>query len=107
MDKLIVLDFNTLQFFGDRPEAIITQNVALQMAVANHPDTPRNLLEVLANSDTLEVAEAARMHVNYAGELTDNWQDAIDEQLKSRYLGQNDRLAVEFQNCSRTCLFSE
>ena len=95
MEKLIALDVNTLQSLSDRPEAITAEDISLQIAVASHADTPRNLLEVLANSDTPEVAEAARMHVNYGGELTDNWKKAIDEQLKSRYLGQNDRLAVE------------
>ena len=95
MEKLISLNFDTLQFFGNRLEAITTQGVSLQMAVASHPDTPGNLLEILVNSDAAEVAEAARLHVNYAGELTGSWQDASDEQLKSRYIGQNDRLAVE------------
>ena len=95
MEKLIALDANILQFLSDRPEAITTEDISLQISVASHPDTPRNLLEILVNSDIAEVAEAASLHVNYAGELTDNWEEAIDEQLKSRYLGQNDRLAVE------------
>lgn len=95
MQRLISLDANTLKFFGDRPETILTENLALQIAIATHPDTPRHVLEVLANSDTPEVAEAARLHVNYAGELAGNWQDVVDELFKNRYLGQNDRLAVE------------
>ena len=103
MEQLISLDANTLQSFGDREvepsvhrlETILNEDAPLQIAIASHPDTPRNVLEVLTNSNTPEVAEAVRMHVNYAGELQSNWQDASDEKLKNRYLGQNDRLAVE------------
>ncbi|MBW4532380.1 MAG: hypothetical protein KME09_00405 [Pleurocapsa minor HA4230-MV1] len=95
MQRLISLDANTLKSFGDRPETILTENLALQIAIATHPDTPPHVLEVLANSDQPEVAEAARLHVNYAGELAGNWQDVVDELFKNRYLGQNDRLAVE------------
>ncbi len=95
MEQLISLDDNSLQTFIDNPESIITQDIPLQITLASHLDTPRNLLEILADSDNPEVAEAAQMHVNYAGELKVNWQDIVDEKLKSRYLGQNDKLAVE------------
>ncbi|MEM8831085.1 MAG: hypothetical protein AAGE96_17265, partial [Cyanobacteria bacterium P01_G01_bin.19] len=95
MEKLISLDVQALEAFGNSPEEILKEDIALQIAVASHPDTLRNVLEVLANSENLEVAEAAQMHVNYAGELTEAWQDAVENKLKSRYLGQNDRLAVE------------
>ena len=95
MEQLIFLDANTLQPFIDRPKSIITQEIPLQIAIASYSDTPRNLLEILANSDIPEVAEAAQLHINYAGELSGNWQNVVDDKLKSRYLGQNDRLAVE------------
>ncbi|MGL4882847.1 MAG: hypothetical protein ACRC8K_17575, partial [Waterburya sp.] len=95
MEQLISLDANILQPFIEHPELIITQEIPLQIAIASYPDTPRNLLEILANSDTPEIAEAAQLHANYGGELNNDWQDIVDEKLKSRYLGQNDRLAVE------------
>lgn len=76
MEKLIALDANTLQSLSDRPESIITQDIPFQIAVASHPDTPRNLLEILANSDTPEVAEAARLHANYAGELNSEYANS-------------------------------
>jgi hypothetical protein len=95
MERLISLEANTLQSFCDRPETILTEDLPLQIAISIFPETPRNLLEILANSNNPEVAEAARLHVNYAGELEGNWQDVVDEQFKNRYLGQNDRLAVE------------
>lgn len=43
MEKLIALDANTIQSLSDRPEAITTRDIPLQMAVVSHPDTPRNL----------------------------------------------------------------
>lgn len=58
MEQLIALETNTLQTFIDNPVSITTENIPLQIAVASHPDTPpRNLLEILANSDTPEVNE--------------------------------------------------
>ena len=95
MEQLITLDANILQSFINCPESILNRDVALQIAIATYPNTPHNLLEILANSDRLQVAEAAQMHVNYTGELAENWQNVVKNKLKSRYLGQNDRLAVE------------
>ena len=95
MEKLIPLSAKVLKSFSDTPEAILTEDISLQIAVASHADTPRSLLEALANSDRPEIAEAAQMHVNYGGELTEAWQAALEDKLKFRYLGQNDRLGVE------------
>ena len=95
MEQLISIDANTLQPFISNPESIASQAIPLQIAIASYPETPRSLLEILAKSDTSAVAEAAQLHVNYAGELNADWQIVVDEKLKSRYLGQNDRVAVE------------
>lgn len=84
-----------LQALLDAPEQLLQQSVALQLAVASFPDAPRRFLEILVNSPDSQVAEAARLHVNWAGEMRDDWQQAIDAMLRSRQLGQNDRLAVE------------
>ncbi len=53
------------------------------------------MLEVLVNSPHAPVAEAAQLHINWAGELSEDGQNAVEEVLKSRYLGQNDKLAVD------------
>jgi hypothetical protein len=47
------------------------------------------------SSDDPHVAEVARLHVNWAGELTQNWQTEIETVFQTAQLGQNDRLAVE------------
>ncbi|KJH72534.1 hypothetical protein UH38_06670 [Aliterella atlantica CENA595] len=84
-----------LQTFIDAPAQLLQQSQELQLAIASYPDTPRSLLEMLVSSPSEEVAEAARLHVNYAGEAGENWQQLVDDILTSRQLGQNDRLAVE------------
>ncbi|MBE9228909.1 hypothetical protein IQ264_26205 [Phormidium sp. LEGE 05292] len=84
-----------LQTFLDNPERLASQNRELQLAIANHPSTPRQLLEVLTQGTDPQVAQTARLHINWAGELTQNWQEAVDTELRNMQLGQNDRLAVE------------
>ena len=84
-----------LQAFLSVPEQLLQQAPELQLAVASFAETPKSLLEVLVNSTSSEVVEAASLHVNWAGEITDDWQRTVDEILKSRQMGQNDRLAVE------------
>jgi hypothetical protein len=95
MRSLSPLSASDLQLFLANSEQLLQQSMELQLAVASFIDTPRNLLEVLVNSPLQEVAEAARLHINYAGEIAENWHQVIDEILKSRQMGQNDRLAVE------------
>ena len=95
MELLQPLTPSTLQPFIDNPEQLVIQPFEFQIAVANYPETPRPLLEVLVNSPDPQVAEAAQLHVNWTGEMTEGWQSAVDEMLRSRQLGQNDRLAVE------------
>lgn len=84
-----------LQAFLGAPEQLIKQPVELQLAIASFADTPKSLLEVLVNSTFQEVTEAASLHVNWAGEITNDWQRVVDEILESKQIGQNDRLAVE------------
>ncbi len=95
MELLQPLTLSNLQPFIDNPEQLVTQHERFQIAVANYPETPRRLLEVLVNSSNAQIAEAAQLHVNWTGEITEGWQEAVDEILPHRELGQNDRLAVE------------
>ena len=99
----------SVQAFLSAPEQLLQQSMALQLAVASFPDTPRSLLEILVNSPEEQVAEAAQLHVNLAGEMTDGWQQAVDERLQTVQLGQNDRLAVELLKLGPVppCFFSE
>ena len=89
------LNSNDLQPFLANPEQLTEQTVELQLAIANYPATPRNLLEILVNSSDPTVAAAASHHVNWTGEITENWQQIADAALQTLELRQNDRLAVE------------
>ncbi len=109
MQPLQPVSGSDLQSFLSAPEQLLQQSVALQLAVASFHQTPRSLLEILVNSPDEQVAEAARLHVNFAGEITDRWQQAVDEILQQRQLGQNDRLAVELLKMAPVppCFLSE
>ena len=41
--------------------------------IANHPKTPKEALDKLTESSVPFVAEAAKLHINYAGELETGW----------------------------------
>ena len=86
---------NEIQPFLDNPQELTTQPIEIQLAVANNPATPRELLELLVASDNPEVATAAQNHVNWAGELTEDCHFEAEKLLRNSNLGQNDRLAVE------------
>ncbi|MGB3514673.1 MAG: hypothetical protein WBA93_36775, partial [Microcoleaceae cyanobacterium] len=89
------LNSQDLQPFLANPAQLTEQTIELQLAIANYPDTPTNLLEILVNSSDPLVAEAASHHINWAGEITENWQQIADTTLETKELGQNDHLAVE------------
>ncbi|MEH1999377.1 MAG: hypothetical protein V7L00_11620 [Nostoc sp.] len=109
MQPLQPVSGSDLQRFLSAPEQLLQESVALQLAIASFHQTPRSLLEILVNSADTQVAEAASLHVNLAGEITDGWQQAVDEILQQRQLGQNDRLAVELLKIGSVppCFFSE
>lgn len=89
------LTLSELQQFIEHPEQLANQPVEYQLAVANYSEAPRQLLEVLAKSTNFQVAEAASMHVNLAGEAGEDWQDIAEAAMKTAPLGQNDRLVAE------------
>lgn len=109
MQPLQPVSGSDLQRFLSAPEELLQESVGLQLAIASFHQTPRSLLEILVNSADEQVAEAASLHVNLAGEITDGWQQAVDEILQQRQLGQNDRLAVELLKIGSVppCFFSE
>ena len=61
MDLLEPLTASNLQPFIDNPEQLVSQNEGFQIAIANYPETPRRLLEVLVNSPNAQIAEAAQL----------------------------------------------
>jgi hypothetical protein len=94
MQPLQPIEPSLLQDLIAQVERVLEQSTEIQVSVAQDPNTPRSLLEVLVNQGDATVADVARLHVNWAGELTD-WQSEIDAVFQTAQLGQNDRLAVE------------
>lgn len=70
-----------LEVFLEAPQKRLQQSVESQLAVASNCDTPHNLLCVLVNSQEEQVAEAARLHINWAGEITGDWRQVVDNIL--------------------------
>ena len=73
---------------GDRSENLL-------LTLVSHLNTPKKILEQLANSDNSEVAEAASLHISLAGEVKDNWYELAERIISQKDLGQNDLLICE------------
>ena len=53
------------------------------LAIANRLETPKYILEKLTENQDKDVAEAARMHVNIAGEMSQGWQEAATQGMRN------------------------
>jgi len=84
-----------LQPFLSAPQSLLEQPISIQLTLAARSQTPHVLLAVLATSPNDRVAEAAQLHIHWAGEMTEGWQEAAEAAMQSTPLGQNDRLVVE------------
>ncbi|MEH2213581.1 variant leucine-rich repeat-containing protein [Nostoc sp.] len=49
--------------------------------IANHPKTPKELLDNLAKNSLIFIAEAAKLHINYAGELETGWRSLAKSKI--------------------------
>ncbi|MEO1431018.1 MAG: hypothetical protein AAFV71_18530 [Cyanobacteria bacterium J06633_8] len=91
-----LLQAGDLQPFLNHPKTLINENLEFQLTVANHLQTPRELLEVLVdNSPHHQVVEASKLHVNLVGEAGEKWREVAEEKIKNAPLEQNDRLVAE------------
>lgn len=93
------------------PQFILEQaadkaDVEVQLALANNIQTSKKVLERLTQSRDAQVAESARLHVNFAGELTDGYEEkarkVIQGNMPSAYGAEPsslDVLAVLAQIC--------
>ncbi len=69
------------------PQFILEQaahkaDVEVQLALANNIQTSKKVLERLTQSRDAQVAESARLHVNFAGELTDGYEEKAREVIQ-------------------------
>lgn len=79
--QLLQISTGDLQRFLDASEELLGKSEEMQIAIATFPETPRSLLAVLVNSDYSTVAEAARLHVNWVGEVTEDYRKVVSEIL--------------------------
>ncbi|MEH2045289.1 variant leucine-rich repeat-containing protein [Nostoc sp.] len=49
--------------------------------IVNHPKTPKEVLDKLVKNSFPFIAEAAKLHINYAGELETGWRDLAVEKI--------------------------
>jgi hypothetical protein len=63
----------------------------LGMALAMNAQTPRTVLEQLIKDWGRTVKEAARLHVNWAGEMTRGWNKAVCKAIRMTALEYNER----------------
>ncbi|HLO49129.1 MAG TPA: hypothetical protein VK211_11995 [Kamptonema sp.] len=57
------------------------------LVLAENPETTNKMLSQLVNSRYSEVAEAARLHVNFAGEMTSGWDEAAIQAIENSAIG--------------------
>ena len=62
-------------------DEIFQQNILWNMVL--DAQTPTQVLEMLVYSKHTQVAEAARLHVNLAGEMTSGWDEAAHEAIRT------------------------
>ncbi len=95
MESLQPITSDLLQQLIDRVDLVLTQPTQIQLNLAQDLHTPRSILQVLVDRAAPDIAAVAKLHVNYAGELTTDGREEIDAIFHTAQLGQNDRLAVE------------
>jgi hypothetical protein len=76
-----------------------TQVPEVLLAMAMNPQTPRKVLETLVESQSAQVVEAARLHVNWAGEMALSWDNQVSflllhPKISNRVLEANNRSLV-------------
>ncbi|MGK7899143.1 MAG: hypothetical protein AB4372_37375, partial [Xenococcus sp. (in: cyanobacteria)] len=71
------------------------RNKDLALALVNHTQTPKEVLEQLASSSDTEIAEAANLHVNLAGAIEEGWYELAENIIAQKDLGQDDLLIYE------------
>lgn len=64
------------------------------LVVAMKPNTPKRILKKLTHYGT-EVAEAAKLHVKWAGEMSEGWDEAALAAMKPTYLERNSKVEAQ------------
>lgn len=57
-------------------------------------DISSSLLKMFTRHESIEIVEAAKLHVNFAGEITSGWKEVAEEVVKNIYAQDGDRFGV-------------
>ena len=95
MMQLSKVSARDLQRFLDTPGELLEESEEMQIAIATFSETPRNLLEVLMESNYSAVVEVVRLHVDWVDKAREDYRQVVSGILRDKDLGENDRLAVE------------
>ena len=71
-------------FFLERAASHLDWEV--QLAVATNAQTPRTTLEMLVQSSDVNLAQVAQLHVQWAGEMTEGWEEVANKAILSTVL---------------------
>jgi pentose-5-phosphate-3-epimerase len=76
-------------------QAAIRCDRKVQLAVTMNAQTPRTVLEKLVQGDDTQVAEAAQLHVNWAGELPQAWDEDAHKAIQTAVLHPKNQKYIE------------
>lgn len=62
------------------------QDLEVQLALVMNAKTPKHILEKLTQSKNSQVAEAAELHCNWVGEITEGWDEIARQAIKKSSL---------------------
>jgi hypothetical protein len=71
----------------------------VQMAIAMNPETSREILEQLVKSQTIQVVEAAGMHINWNEEISRNWRPIFQRKIKTTLTKKREKLKTALRRC--------
>ncbi len=82
-----IKDIFTSLFRGDdlSPEALeiaaTRSNNKVLLAVANHPHTPKSILDKLVRHNNCKISQAASLHINYDDKIPKDWENIVEKEI--------------------------
>ena len=89
ISKIPITTLRSLIKQDNVPESFIVEyaeresNEEVLLGITSNPKVSRNIIEKLTISKFPEVSEAANLHINWSGEITEGWQELAEEKIKA------------------------
>ena len=109
INKIPIATLRSILSQQDVPQFILEQageraDLEVQLLLVNKIDTSKKILQKLATSPYPEVAEAAKLHINLVGELTEDYEREITQTIKSKLNNRNFLIPRDFILLTQICL---